>query len=454
MNILIVGCGKIGYSLARTLSNEGNSVVVIDIRESMEKQQNIDALFIKGNGLSPAILIEAGVTEADLIICVTANDETNILCCLTAGQLGAKHTVARVRNPRYALELNEFKDYFGLNVIINPEQQAALEISRLLRFPVAGGIESFAGGKVEFITFRTEGNEFYAGKKLSESFHQKDFRILVGVVIREDSAYIPNGNFIPQKDDILGIVGKSADVYNFLGSIKKTSSKINDILLIGGGKITQYLIKDLASYKSMNLKVIEKDYDRCLELDDMFGDSITVIHGDGANTDLLDSEDLASTQAIICLTDWDEDNVLIGLYAKFRNVPKVIIKNNHINDQLVRNLHLDSVVCPKNLTTDQIVQYVRGLDNAYSMEEIKSLHTIISSPNNDVETLEFQIHSQTPFIGTPLRKLNIKKEILIASVVRKNTIIIPTGDTELLAGDHIIVIAKNSTLAQINDIIE
>ena len=450
MKIIIIGDGKVGYSLAEQLSQEDNDVTIIDKDpEALRKaNENLDVLCIRGNGVSAKILFEAGIDKTDVLIAATASDEMNMVCCLTAKKLGAAHTIARIRDPEYADELSMLKNELELDMVINPEKAAAREIARILRFPQAVNIETFAKGQVEMVEIRVTENMPISGMRIRDISVHLSPSILIGAVLRGSEAIIPRGDFQVNTDDIIYVVGKPSSVTKFCKKIGLYVQKIKNVMLVGGGRIAYYLAKSLEG-TGMKIKIIESDHDRCLTLSELLPEAL-IIHGDGSDDTLLYSENLQEMGAFVSLTGHDEENFMLALLAKQAGVPKVIAKisrNNYLN--LIKNLGIDSVVNPGQTTTNLILMFVRGLKNALG-NPIKSLYRIV---NNQAEALEFTISEATDFLGIPLKYLKMPQDVLVAVIVRKNEIIIPHGDDSIKLGDSVILIAKNRQIFDLNDII-
>jgi len=457
MRIILVGCGKIGYTTAKSLAMEkGFDVTIIDNdAEALEKAgESIDAMLIRGNGLNADILIEAGVKDADLLISMADADETNILCCVLAKYLGTKYTAARVRNPGYALELGNFWKDLGLDLIINPESEAAREISRLLRFPTVDDIDIFLGGRVELVSFKVEDTQdYFAGKSVAEVFPiRKKMKVILALVERAGRAFIPHGDLTFEKDDVLKIMGRPSNIMDFFALIGKNTNRIKSAVIIGGNKITHYLVELLHRHSSAtNIKIIEIDKRRCEELSEEFPRCI-VIHGDGTDEDVLTSEVVDQAEAIVCLTDRDEENTVIALYCLHLGIRKVILKINHINQDMVRDLKIGSIISPQNITAKQILRHVKGMANKIS-SSVKNTYEIYNSDDEKVYAIEFAATDRAKCLNLPIREMKIKRQVLIACLVRSANIIIPTGDTFFKAGDSVIIVTTDDDIREIDDIL-
>ncbi|NLN55393.1 MAG: Trk system potassium transporter TrkA [Clostridiales bacterium] len=461
MKIIVVGIGKIGYTIAKLLSEKRNvHVTVIDNNGTVidNVSEQIDAIFLLGNGASEKVLIEAGAKDADLIISTTNADELNILCCIMAERLGTKHSVARVRNPEYMLELNNLWKDLGIDMIINPEGQTAREISRILRYPSTEKIDTFLGGRVELVSVRVADTPgYFIGKSVSNVF-KKNMGILLPVVERENEAFIPNGDFIFKESDIIKILGRPSRIMKFLIQIKRRPKKAQEVMVIGGGKITRYLVELLNRHMNKPIiKIIEKDRVKCEALFDSLSSGslenrCLFIHGDGTNEELLNAEEIDKMDAFICLTDRDEENVFISLYALRRSVKNVITKVNNIHQNMAKDLGLERIITPQSITANTVSRYVDGLIGALG-SNIKTIHNIFSGKNENVEAIEFQVNEKSKCLDIPLKDIRLKEGILIGCISRGSEIIIPSGETEMHIGDSVIIISKNNDIHNLDDIL-
>lgn len=450
MQIIIVGDGKVGYTLAENLSQEDNDITIIDkdpeaLRRAAE---NLDVMCVRGSGVSVKVLIEAGIRTADMLIAATSRDEMNMVCALTAKILGPARTVARIRDPEYASELSLLKNELGLDMVINPEQSAADEMARLLRFPSAMNMESFANGRVELVELQIDPSDPIVGMKLKKIHSRFNAPILVGAVQRDGQVHIPNGEFAIEPKDTLYIIGRTAKAFDFCKAIGKCSIRIKNVMIVGGGRITYYLAQ-LIMGMGMKVKIIEMDYDRCQELNELLPHAL-IIHGDGTSEDLLQSENLSDMHAFVSMTGRDEDNLILSLIAKRAGVHKAIAKvtRMHYND-VIRSLGIDSIISPRLLTANHILRYVRGLKDAEG-NPVDALYKIVGGK---AEILEFIVHEDRWFLNTSLRKLKFVSGVLIATIVRREEIIVPHGHDKLMLGDRVIVVARSLTLSSLDDIV-
>lgn len=452
MKIIIIGDGKVGYSLAENLSKEDHNVTIIDKNTEALKRadEHLDVMCIKGNGVSTKVLLDAGVRSADLLIAATTSDEINMVCCLTGKKLGAARTIARIRDPEYANELTMLKAELGLDMVINPEQAAADEIARLLRFPSAiNNIESFAKGRVELVEVKVASTSPIVGMTIKQISGKIPSSVLIGVVVRGDEVIIPYGDLKINENDFIYIIGKPSNVYNTCKILGTCTQKIRYVMIIGGGRISYYLT-NLLYDMGIKVKIIENDRDRCNQLSEMLPHTL-IIHGDGTDEELLQSENVHDMDAFITMTGSDEQNLMSALLARQNGVQKVIPKVSRVNyANIVKSLGIDSVVSPKVITTNHILKYVRGLKNVRG-NTIESLYRII---DGKAEVIEFVVNETTNFLNVPIKNLKLNKDALVAAIVRNGDIIIPHGNDIIKKGDRIIIIARNKSISDINEIID
>lgn len=451
MKVVICGDGKVGSTLSQQLSMEGHDVVIIDNNEKVVTQSmnTLDVMCIKGNAASRKVQLEAGVDHADLLIAATSGDELNLLCCLIAKKLGAKHTIARVRNPEYSDELRHIKDDLGLSMTINPELAAAREIARSLRFPSAIKVDSFAKGRVELVEFKILDNSPLLGRKLHELPKISRVRVLVCAIMRDGKAIIPDGNFTFEKGDKVTITAKPADIFDFFKAINIRQEPIKKVLIVGGGKIAYYLAQMLNDL-NMQVKIIEIDEKQCNLLSELLPNAM-IIHADATDQEILVEEGLLNADAYIALTGIDEENILLSLYALSKNVKKVITKVNRINfDDILANVGIESVISPKYITANQIVRYVRAMQNSLG-SNVEALSRIV---NNQVEALEFKVCDKFRYHDIPLKDLKFIPNLLIACLTRNGNMIFPDGNESIHIGDSVIVVTTQSGLNDLIDIIQ
>lgn len=451
MQIIIVGCGKVGRTLAEQLQEEEIDLVLIDT--SAEKINNltndVDALGIVGNGASINTLMEAGIESADILIAVTASDELNLLCCLIAQKTGQCQTIARVRNPIYSKEIGFIKERLGVTMIINPELAAAQEISRLLRFPSAIKIDTFARGRVELLKFKVMPEFGLDGMSVSQLSDKFRCDLLVCAIESRDMVAIPGGNHIIHNGDFVSIIASPMNAAQFFKKIGLKTNQVKNTILVGGGTISYYLARALLAMK-IRVKIIEKDKNRCEELSDILPEA-TIINGDGTDRALLLEEGLARTESFVTLTNMDEENIFLSLFAKTLSSAKLVAKVNRLSyDDIIDSLDIGSVIYPKYITADYILQYVRAMQNSIG-SNVETLYHIL---DNRAEALEFAIHETSPVVGIPLSELHLKKNLLVGCLNRNGIVRIPRGHDTIRVGDTVIIVTTNKGLRDIRDILE
>lgn len=452
MKIIVVGCGKVGKTIATELANENHDIVLVDNNANIveEVSNSIDVLGVVGHGASLNTLKDAGVEDADVLIAVTNADEVNMLCCLFAKKANNNlKTIARVRNPMYTDEINYIKDELGLTMTINPEMITAREISRLLRWPGALKVDTFVRGKVELISFLVEDNKKLVNKNIAKIMKDYSDEILFVGIERKDEAIIPDGKTVIKKGDKVTICARPIAATNFLNKIGIYQSPIKNCLIAGGSKIAYYLAKILIRAK-MDVAIVDKDPNRCDELAGLLPEA-SIISGYASDDNILIEEGLPEADSFCSLTGIDEENVLLSLYAKSISKAKVITKVNHISyEGVLNNMDVGALISPKNITANYIIGYIRSLDTR-SENEVETVHKILS---NKAEALSFVIKEKTEIIGKTLQELKTKDNLLICSIIRGNEIITPSGKTTIEVGDMVIVVTSQPGLKTIEDIIK
>ena len=450
LNIIIVGCGKVGRALVEQLSKAGHYITIID--KNPEKIQSLTNLYdimgIVGNGASYSVQMEAGIEDADLIISVTDSDELNLLCCTVAKQVGDCSAIARVRTPDYSKEVSYLRDKLGLAMIINPELEAAKEAARILYLPTALEINSFAHGQAELIKIKVpEGNTIdgmtiaHLGRKIAPN-------ILICAVERDGEVTIPAGDFTIQRGDIISFAASRKVAKQFLEDIGFKTNQVSNTMIIGGGKSTYYLAKLLMNM-GIEVKIIESNRQKCEELSILLPKAI-IINGDGTDEELLKEEGIETAESFVPLTGIDEENVMLTLYARKVSKAKVITKINRMTFKTVLNdLDLGSVIYPRYITSEAIVAYVRA-KRASRGSDIETLYHIFDSK---AEAIEFRIREESSVTDVCLANLSLKKNLLIAFINRNGKIIIPSGNDCIRVGDTVTIVTTHSGLKDIRDIL-
>ena len=451
MKVVVIGSGKVGRTIIEHTSQEGHEVIAIDndskAIESLIDQY--DVMGLVGNGASYDVLKNAGVDKSSLVIAATSSDETNILSCLVAKKIGAKSTIARVRSYEYMNQLNLIKKDLGITMTINPEYESTLEMMRIIDFPEALRIETFAKGKVDLVELYVGENSPLVGQTLISIYQKYQLQVLVCAVQRNDEVFIPTGSFEIHAKDKIHITAKKSQLRKFISKAGLIENKIKDVLIIGGGKMSLYLGNELLKDK-YNVKIIENNYDRCVELSQLLPKA-TIIHGDGSDQKVLEDEGIKDSDAVVCLTGMDEENIIISLYAHQQKVHKVITKINRTSlVGLMESISTSSIISPKDIVASCIVSHLRSINNARG-SNVVTLHKLV---NNKVEALEFQAKEDKKILNICLKDLKLKQNILIAGIIRDGKAIIPNGNDMIIKDDNVIVVTTNPYLDDLSDILE
>lgn len=452
MKVVIIGSGKIGSNISNALSKEGHDVTVIDVKKTaLDKIQDIqDIMCIEGNGADVEVLKEADVDKSALFIATTPHDELNLLCCLLARKLGSGRTMSRVRNPMYFSQVDILKEDVGLSMVINPELIASDEIMRILVFPSAAKLEVFSRGRMELVEHRLIEKSELDGMTLAEIYRRHKIKYLICAVERDSRIFIPGGDFILHSGDIINIAASHRNLEGFFKAIGSMRTKIKTVMIVGGGKICSYLIRQLLAAR-MNVKIIEIDHDKCVELAVAFPKA-NIINADGTDQEVLIEQGIKHVDAFISMTGIDEENIVMSMFAVKNSEAKVITKiNRESYREIAAQMGLDCIITPKLLTESLVLSYVRSMKNAAG-SNIEALYHLV---NNNVEAIEFKIKRHIDgIVDIPLRNITLKKNILIGGIIRKRTVIIPNGDDVIRAGDSVIIISRDYHFSDITDILE
>ncbi len=450
MKIVIIGDGKVGYKLAKQLSSEKYDIILIDnneekLRKSIER---MDVFCVAGEGGSVEVQQRADVPHADLVIACTSTDECNMLSCLIARRLGARHTIARVRNPIYYKQIDFLKKDLHLSMVVNPELIVAGDITRLLLFPDASKVETFVKGRVELVEFPIHCGKL-EGLSLSELYARFQVQVLVCAVESGETVLIPDGDYIIKAGDKLHIAASHQNMEQFFKKIALRKEKIKNAMICGGGRVAYYLASQLCNL-GMNVKIIERNRERCEELCELLPKA-TIINGDATEHDLLIEEGIEKTDAFIALTGMDEENIIMSLFASKQSVSKVIVKiNEDRRAMMIDELGLDSIVSAKTATADAILGYVRARRNSQCSANVETMYQLL---DGRVEALEFIIKSENAYTGVPLKDLNLKVNNIIACIARGRKIIIPNGDDSIQVGDSVVIITMTKQIRDLDDIL-
>lgn len=449
MQIIVIGCGKVGIKLVSQLTREANNITVIDTNEEQVElvSSTYDVMGIVGNGTSFKVLSEADIEHADMLIAVTNSDEVNLLCCVIAKRTKCL-TVARVRNPIYSRERDFFRRELGLSMVINPEFEAALEVGRLFRYPFAIEVDRFAKGRADLLRFRVPADSALAGKALKDLGNETQ-NVLICIAERNGEICIPDGNYEIAAGDILSVIVDQYSSGQFFKRVGVRTNQIKNALLLGGSRLSYYLAKILEN-TDIEVRIIERDLKRCEELADQLKKA-DIVNGSGSNHEFLREERIEQFDAMLASMHMDEENIIMSLYARDKIRYKVVTDVSHIEvNGVIKNLDLDSIISPKSITAETIVQFVRATANGMG-SNIETLYQLL---DGEVEALEFYIQPNAPVVGIPLMDLKLRPNILIAGIVRKGKLIIPGGQDVIDPGDSVIVVTTNTGYTDINDILQ
>lgn len=450
LNIIIVGCGKVGMTLIEQLSKEGHDITIIDKNAAkVQEMSNLyDIMGLVGNGASYSVQMEAGIENADLIIAVTASDELNLLCCTVAKQVGDCAAIARVRTPDYSKEAGYLREKLGLTMIINPELEASLETARILYLPTALEVNSFAHGQAEIVKFKIPEGNLLDGMTIATLGKSITNEILICAIEREGEVYIPGGNFQMAKNDIVSFVAPRRHIRSFLKKIGFKTKQVKDAMIVGGGKASYYLAKQLIAM-GIDVKIIEQNKERCEELSILLPEAI-IINGDGTDEEVLREEGIEYAQAFIPLTDIDEENIMLTLHAKQVSNAKLITKINRSTfKNVISKLDLGSVIYPRYITSEAIIAYVRAKKNSTN----SNIETLYHMFDNRAEAIEFRVDEPSSVTGIPLKDLMLKNDLLVSFIYRNGKAQIPSGLDTIEVGDTVMIVTTHTGLDNIQDII-
>ncbi len=451
MKIIIVGCGKVGSTLAEHLNEEGHDITIIDRHWEKLKylSDRIDVMGVEGNGASISTQREAGVQDSDILIATTNSDELNLLCCLIAKKAGNCQTIARIRDPEYYNEMRYIRDELNLSMVINPELAAASEIARIIKFPSAMKVDTFARGRVELIKISVpEGSEL-DGIRLSEIDSKLHCKVLICTVERGEALHIPHGDFTLVAGDIVSFIAPhSVALAFFKASGAKISNSIKSIMLIGGGMMSYYAAKKLEETK-ISVKIIERDFERCQQLSEMLPQAV-IINGDGTDKQLLDEEGVAVVDAVGNFTGIDEENILLSLYEKEMSKAKLLTKINRITfEEVIARLDIGSIINPNSITSNHIVRFVRALNNSKG----SNVETLYKIAKGRAEALEFRVRNDSAIVGKPLMELSLKPDVIIACITRDKKVIIPSGQSTIEKDDLVVIVSAGRVINDLEDIL-
>ncbi|MBE6777113.1 MAG: Trk system potassium transporter TrkA [Ruminococcaceae bacterium] len=451
MNIIVNGCGKIGKTILASLVAEGHNVVAIDNNlEVITEITNIyDVMGVCGNGTDSDILLEAGATNAELMISMTGSDELNMLSCYLAKKLGAQYTIARIRNPEYNdKSLGFMREQLDLSLTLNPELLASVELYNILKLPSAAKVETFSARKFEMVEIKLKPDSPLDGIKIMDLRNKFKAKFLISAVGRGEEAYIPDGNFTLKSGDRICISATSTEIIHFLKELGTQQSPAKKIMILGGGKLAFYLAKKLCE-GSNSVTIIEKNHQVCERLCEVLPKA-TIVNADGTDQEVLLEEGLLSVDAVVSLTGMDEQNILMSAFAQTKGVPKVITKiNREALIPMAESWGLDTIISPKMAVSNVVVQYARALENSQG----SSVETLYKIMDDKVEVLEFTVKDDFEKSGVTFKDLFLKPNTLVAGIIRNRKIIIPTGDDMFMPKDKVIIFAANQRINKLSDIL-
>lgn len=450
MKIIIVGCGKVGYTLAEQLNEEGHDITVVDTNGVKIEQaiSTLDIQGIEGNGTTFNTLSEAGIKVADLLIAVTAKDEVNLLCCLMAKKTGNCNTIARVRNPEYVNEMNYLREGLGLSMVINPELTCARGISNLIEVPSALDFTTFGKGRANLIKLSIPEGSSVDNMTVMDFSKKVHSKTLICAVEREHEVIIPNGNTILRENDKMYVVIPPSELHSLLSKIGIKAKPIKNVMIIGGSRIAYYLAKRLEE-AHIRVKIIERDFQHCEKMSELLPHTL-IIHGDATDRQVLLEEGIDDVDAFVSLTNMDEENLVLSLFANKVSEAKIVTKVDKVAfEEVIGELPVGTIACPKNITAKSIIQHVRGLQNSFG-SNIETLYRII---DDQAELIEFNVNQESKMTGIPLMELNLKKSLLVCGIFRKGKIITPTGKDTIELGDSVLIVTTIKGLADITDIL-
>lgn len=451
MKVIIVGMGRVGTTLTEELCKEGHAIVAIEENsETLQECVNkFDIQGICGNGCIADNLKEAGIERCDMLIAVTPQDANNILCCMVARVLGAKHVVARVRDPEYFSQFEFMRGKLGISLLVNPEESAAHEILRILRFPAALKVNSFSGGKVDIVEFKLPPDCKLAGLSLAEVRKKLTVPVLIVAIERDGGIIVPDGNVVLRAGDVLSACAKHSEMRTFFRTFGLLKHKAQSVMILGGGRMAFYLARELEE-SGFSVKIISNSYDKCVEIKSGL-EKTQVICGDYTNRDVLENEGIEGTDAVVCMSAYDENNIVTSLFAREKKVEKTItVLHGDSYRGILESIQIDTVVSPYRLTAAELARYLRAVD----VQENCAVKALYKIAGEKVEALLFNINSDERFVGKKLMELQLRKGVLLAAVIRGKTASIPSGSFELEQNDDLIVISSGKQILGLEDILQ
>ena len=450
MNIVVAGAGQVGYAVAKQLSSENHDITLIDknIDYLNTASGSLDVICYQGNSASLEVLKDASVDKADVFIAATSEDEVNMVSGIIAKKLGAKHTMARIRNPEYITSQEDMSTLLGISMVFNPDKLAAEEIARILQFPAVSRIEKFESSDLELFTYTILPGSKLAGLKLSDIGRAFASKILVCAVERDKNVYIPDGQFELREKDSITLIGNHHDLKKFFAHYKEYRKPVKNVMVVGGGRIAVYL-HEILKEENINVTLVDQSRERCEYLSDILPNA-NIINAKGSDAVVLKEAAYNNTDALVTLTGNDENNIVLALYAGKHGIEKTIVK---INEEqfvdLVNGSNIDTIVIPKALISQRIIRYVRSINNTQGSSIIESFYRLV---DDKVEVMEFEVKDNADYVGIPLKEIGLKPNILLASIIRDRKSRIPNGNTSICIGDRVIVISLKGTVTDMDSL--
>ncbi|MBQ8882292.1 MAG: Trk system potassium transporter TrkA [Clostridia bacterium] len=453
MKILVVGCGKVGLAIIEALVREQHEVLAIDQNAEVATRvaNTYDVMSVCGNGSAVEVLSGAGVEQADLVVATTKSDELNMLTCFVAKKMGAKNTIARIRSGEYNTSSLDFlKKNLGINMTINPEKLTADAFFNVLSLPSASKVEKFSDGNFELFEFLVKDEEnLLADLTLAQIKAKVDASFLICAIERDGKVIIPNGNSQIKEGDRVSVMATRKDAQKMLKSLGLTSRRSRSAIVVGAGETALYLTQRLVENR-VSVKVVEKDRDRCEKASEILPSAVTVVCGDGTDSDIMLEEGVGKADAVVALAGKDEENVLIAYNALLKKTKKVIAKINRYSIMdMTEDLGIESAICPLRLVADVVVRHARAIESG----NLGAMETLYSIMDGEAEAIEFEVPDDFKYIGQQLKSMKLKQSVLIGAILRQSEAIIPGGDDTIMAGDRVIVISKGHRLLELGDII-
>lgn len=454
MRIVIVGLGQTGQELAKEFINAGHEIIVIDTEKELVESftNNYDAVGVVGSGASKEVQLKAKANNADVLIALSPTDEVNLMSCITAKLLGTKYTIARVTAEEYVYDEAYLTKDLGIDLIINAEYEIATQITRIIGNTSNVKTRVFANGKVDVVELKIKEDSFFLGLKVNKIKEKLKEDIIIAAILRNDKLIIPRGDAEIKLNDELYVIAKNNEMYKLLKTLKLIEKPIKSVFVVGSGKIGKYLFKNLSQMK-IKTKVVDNNKEKCIETVEQFPE-ITVVHGNGVDSEMLIEEGIKDYDCCVAITGEDEVNIVVTLFAWSHKIRKLITKVISVNySKMLNNVDIDNTLSPHFVVFSSIHRFIRGITEKGAREEnIKSLYRFAK---NTAEAIEFVAKKDFVEIGKALKDINLKKDIVVAFIIRNNKVIMPNGLTTIEVGDRVIIISSaDKNLSKLEEIVQ